>query len=132
MQDGAKATPIMTSTLRFSHPCTLSTVANLHINLGTTPYLAKQPQRERAAQQLDLILQQFDLPALRNFHLSYEANVPEESLVDLWNGILSVIHLQRYPCLQKVQICFAATYESDREGENMPIWVSLGKFLPSI
>lgn len=130
MEDGAKATPkspIMTPNLCFSHPCVLSTVANLHINLGTTPYLARRPEHERAAQQLDLILKQFDLPALRNFHLSCEADVPESSLENLWNEILSVIHLQRYPCLQTVQICFAATYGSYREEGNMPVWVSLEK-----
>jgi hypothetical protein len=127
MEDCANAKPVIRTDFRFSRPCMLSTVVNLHINLGTTPHLAKQPQRDRAAQQLDLILQQFDLPALRNFHLSYEADVAVEVLEDLWSRVVSTIHLHHWPCLQTVQICLVASYEyksSQEEAGNKSIWVS--------
>jgi hypothetical protein len=126
MQDFANAIPNMTSDLPFSHSCTLPTLVDLHIRLRTTSYLAQQSERERVAQQLELILQQFDLPALCNFHLSYQAEVPVASLEELWSGILSVIHLDRWLCLQTVQICFAATcqMQSSHEDGNEWSWVS--------
>lgn len=127
MKNFAKATPVMTSDFPFSHPCTLPTLVDVHIKLGTTSYLAEYSEQERVAQQLDLILQQFDLPALRNFHLSYEAEVPVALLEEHWSGILSVVHCDRWPCLQTVQICVGPRYqlESFCHGANKPIWVSL-------
>jgi hypothetical protein len=46
MEDGAKAASIMASDLPFSRPCVLSTVENLHLNIGSSPNLARWSELE--------------------------------------------------------------------------------------
>jgi hypothetical protein len=127
MEDCANAPPVMRAdNIRFSRPCMMSTVVNLHIDLGNSGHVSNPPELQREAIQLDLILQQFDLPALRNFHLSHQTNLPVESLLQHWSGILPGIHVHHWPCLQTVQICFTAShgFRSSTDGRAM-LWVSL-------
>lgn len=127
MRECANATPIMRSDFRFSRPCMLSTVVDLHINLGGSSGVRVEFDCKHPGRQLDLILQQFDLPALRNFHLSHEFVGFMEKFEATWNEIVPEIHLHHWPCLQTVQIRFVASHrfkDLAGEGGEKMIWVS--------
>jgi hypothetical protein len=127
MEDCANAPPVVRPDLRFSRPWMLSALVSLHIDLRDAGERTKPDKCQREAMQLDLILRQFDLPALRHFHLSHESYFRVEYLAHLWSGILSALRLYRWPCLETVLICCVARYKyskSVQEGRDKSFWVS--------
>lgn len=97
--------------------------------------LAVQPEgtpagrpEARLAGQLNLILQQFDLPDLRHLHISHDFNGDMESFKTQWNQILPEVRLQYWPRLKAVDICVAASYrflsvDGTMQGIELPRWV---------
>lgn len=132
MEDCANAVPVMKFDLRCSRACTLSTVGDLHVSLGSGKTPMDTPRAELMGQQLDLIFQQFDLPALRTVHFSHDFTGDMDMLVGQWKKLLPTIRLQYWPYLEAVQICVAAPYhfstpENPVEGYDptqVMIWVS--------
>jgi hypothetical protein len=134
MLDCANEIPTMRYDLRCSRACTLVSVGDLHISLGSGTSLMDTPRAEMMGQQLDLILQQFDVPALRSLHFSHDFSGGNVDMLGAqWKKLLPAIRLQYWPYLEEIQICVVAPYHlSTRDGQpdgvdavQTAIWVSL-------
>lgn len=112
----ANAIPILKSDLRCSRACTLLAVGDLHIALGSGTSLMDSPRAEMLGEQLDLVLQQFDVPALRGLHVSH----------DFTGGNLDMLGAQWKSCCRRSGCSIGRIWKQCRSAWSRRIIIRVG------